>query len=483
MSRRPLLALAAIGALAAAAALVPGANAAPAAAAYQVYESPAGTMAYDDAVEPTIAANWKTDRALVIARTTPYSVSLNSRARTSTWSPRLGITTRYQTLDPIIWGDSENGRAIVSQLTGTTSLMDVTDDDGQSYRPAQGGGPSGVDHQTIGGGAFATINAPQVNNEVLSYPKAVWYCSQGLAAAFCSQSADGGFTYGPSRPIYSTLSAGPLAGCGGLHGHVNVRQDGTAMVPNKGCLSSDGTTLLADADKVGLALNSDNNTGPWTVEQVPDSTTRARMDPYVEADKANTMYLAYVDGTDKMKVAVKKKGGSWAKSIDVGLAAGVKSSAFPLVIAGSPGRAAVAYLGSKTGPEGKLDAQNTNFTGTWQLYISTTTDSGRTWSTKQATTDEKYPVQVGCIRKTSNTCNHRNLYDFNGITVDRLGRVLVIAADGCTEDRGCVDGVTYDKQTKRDDTNVGFIVRQECGPSLFVARQKALDAACKTYRR
>jgi hypothetical protein len=205
------------------------------------------------------------------------------------------------------------------------------------------------------------------------------------------------------------------------------------------------------------------------------------MDPYVEADRANTMYLAYVDGSDKMKVAVRKKGGSWATSVDVGKAAGVKSSAFPLVIAGSPGRAVVAYLGSKTGPDGTLDAQNAKFQGTWQLYISTTTDSGRTWSTQQVTKDEKYPVQVGCIRKTSNTCNHRNLYDFNGITVDRLGRVLIVAADGCVRGRGCVDGVQHDK--KADNTNVGFIVRQECGPSLFAERQRELDQQCKVWRR
>jgi hypothetical protein len=292
-----------------------------------------------------------------------------------------------------------------------------------------------------------------------------------VAAAFCSVSADGGMTYGPSRPIYTAANAGPVLGCVGLHGHVNVRQDGTAMVPNKGC---------AGSSKIGLATNNDNNTGPWTVETVPDSTTRARMDPYVEADRANTMYLAYVDGKDKMKVAVKKKGGTWAKSVDVGKAAGVLSTAFPLVIGGSPGRAAVAYLGSKTGPDGGLDAQNTKFEGTWQLYVSTTLDSGRTWTTQQVTKDERYPVQVGCIMKTSNTCNHRNLYDFNGITVDQLGRVLIVAADGCVPDRGCVNGVQHDK--KADNTNVGFIVRQECGISLFVDKQRELDKQCKVWR-
>jgi hypothetical protein len=481
---RSLLALAAVGALALAAATT-GAAGASSAAAYQVYEAPrSATMAYDDSVEPTIAANWKTGRAMIIANTTPYVVAFDSESRKASWQPAPGITTKYTTLDPIIWGDSENGRVIVSQLAGATSLMDVSDDGGESWTPSQGGGPSGVDHQTVGGGPYAATAKPPVT----TYPKAVWYCAQSVAAAFCSISTDGGMTFGPSRPLSTIVNGGPLTGCGGLHGHVNVRQDGTAMVPIKGCVdaATPGTALTDDANKVGVSLNSDNNTGPWTVEKVPDSTTRARMDPYIEADKANTMYLAYVDGTDKMKVAVKKKGGSWAKSVDIGKAAGVKSSAFPLVIGGSAGRAAVAYLGSKTGPDGTLDAQNTKFAGTWQLYVSTTTDSGKTWSTQQVTKDEKYPVQVGCIRKTSNTCNHRNLYDFNGITVDKLGRVLVMAADGCTPDRGCVDGVRYDKQVdasgEGDNTTVGFIVRQECGPSLFAEQQKALDAQCRIWR-
>jgi hypothetical protein len=473
-----LFALAAVGSLLAAA-LSSGTAGAASASAWQVYESPrSAKMAYDDAVEPTIGANWKNGRAMVIANTTPYIVSFNTSGHTATWTPSLGITTRYTTLDPILWSERETGRTIVSQLAGTTSLMDVSVDGGESWQPAQGGGPSGVDHQTVGGGPYAETLKPLT----ATYPRAVWYCSQGVASAFCSISTDGGLTYGPSKPLYTLANAGPLVGCGGLHGHVNVRPDGTAMVPNKGCLENPGTPLTSDASKVGLATNSDNNNGPWTVELVPDSSTRARMDPYVDADAANTTYLAYVDGTDKMKVAVKKKGGAWAKSVDVGKAAGVKSSAFPLVIGGSAGRVAVAYLGSKTAPEGNLDAQNARFEGTWQLYISTSLDSGRTWSTRQVTKDEKYPVQVGCIRKTSNTCNHRNLYDFNGISVDQLGRVLVVAADGCLPDRGCINGVQYDKQASGDDTNVAFVVRQECGPSLFADKQAALDKQCKVWR-
>ena len=56
-----------------------------------------------------------------------------------------------------------------------------------------------------------------------------------------------------------------------------------------------------------------------------------------------------------------------------------------------------------------------------------------------------------------------------------------------TPDAGRADIDAIIKQVEKgdpaDNTNVGFIVRQECGPSLFADKQKALDAACKRYRR
>jgi len=57
-------------------------------------------------------------------------------------------------------------------------------------------------------------------------------------------------------------------------------------------------------------------------------------------------------------------------------------------------------------------------------------DSGQTWTTADATPTD--PVQRGCIwnQGGSNPC--RNLLDFNDITVDKFGRVLVGYADGCT---------------------------------------------------
>src|SRR6185295_13093365 len=109
-------------------------------------------------------------------------------------SPPNAITTS----DPILSTDSATGRTFSSQLLGRTSLLSYTDDDGASWTPSQGSGiSSGVDHQTVGAGPFAP---PLVG---VTYPHAVYYCSQDLATAECAQSLDGGLTFGAAMPMYN----------------------------------------------------------------------------------------------------------------------------------------------------------------------------------------------------------------------------------------------------------------------------------------
>src|SRR4030095_13271957 len=64
------------------------------------------------------------------------------------------------------------------------------------------------------------------------------------------------------------------------------------------------------------------------------------------------------------------------------------------------------------------------------LYVATTYDGGQTWTTIDATPND--PVQRGAICTQGTTCaTGRNLLDFNDITIDDEGRVLVAYADGC----------------------------------------------------
>ena len=106
------------------------------------------------------------------------------------------------------------------------------------------------------------------------------------------------------------------------------------------------------------------------------------------------------------------------------------------------------------------------------LYVSMTYNGGRTWITTDTTPHN--PVQRGCVdlqgtsNKTAtdqNICNQRNLLDFNDITVDSLGRVLVAFADGCTGP--CA---THPRRTSHGAT--GTVMRLTRGRGLY----RAFDA-------
>ncbi len=189
--------------------------------------------------------------------------------------PRAAPTS----LDPILFTDHQTGRTFESQLSGVDSLTCYTDDDGTTWTPSTGGGiPSGVDHQTIGGGPFSSGGLGAL--PTTDYPNAVYYCSQDIATAFCAASHDGGTTFGAGVPTYSLLD------CGGLHGHIKVGPDGTAYLPNKGCgdarpRSSPRTTALS-----------------WNVSKVPGATP-GDSDPSVGVGANGTVYFGYVGADGK----------------------------------------------------------------------------------------------------------------------------------------------------------------------------------------
>jgi hypothetical protein len=293
--------------------------------------------------------------------------------------------------------------------------LEYSDDDGNIFVPSQGSGiVSGVDHQTIGGGPLAPPLTRDPN--LPGYPNGVYYCAQALGPANCALSLDGGETFGPAVPMWTTE-------CGGLHGHLKVASnDGTVYVPNRGC-----------GGRHGLAVSTDNGIN-WTIRTVPNTAT-GESDPSIGIATDGTVYYGFVDGDGHPKIAVSHdKGATWdtwnsdrgtATFIDVGATFGLQNAVFADVVAGDPDRAAFAFHGSPTaGP-----FQDASFDGVWDLYVAHTYDGGRTWTTVKATND---PTQRGCIwlGGASNPC--RNLLDFMDATIDAQGRVLVGYADGCT---------------------------------------------------
>jgi hypothetical protein len=411
-----------------------------------------------DAGEPSVGVNWKTNRAMFISNLTTFRVSFDDSCPTSpaaVWEDKSAPNS-VRSLDPILFTDHgydpQNptvGRTIISQLTGQDSLSAYTDDDGDSWVPGQGGGiPSGVDHQSVGAGPY---HMPLTGGTPV-YPHAIYYCSQDVATAFCARSDDGGLTFGPGVPAYL------LTECANLHGHVKVAPDGTVYVPNQDCGSNQAVVV------------SEDNGMTWSVRPAP-GTGPSRSDPTVGIGRGDAtggkgrIYLAYASDDKKAGVVVSDDHGlTWKNNFDVGSLVGIKAAAFPVMVAGDDGRAAAGFLASTTAG----DAANRAFPGQFHLYVFTTYDGGATWLASDATPND--PVQVNGIHLGGGSPPHRNLLDFNGIDVDRQGRVLVAYADGCTGP-ACAQapagafGNSY--------TAVATIARQTGGRRLFAGSDPA----------
>jgi hypothetical protein len=395
--------------------------------------------------EPSIGNSFKTGSSFYQAYLSTYKVSFDDSVSppAASWSDVSAkaangcVVGSTQSLDPILYTDPTTGRTFQSQLSGVDSLTCYTDDEGVTWHPSTGGGiPSGVDHQTLGGGNFV---AGDPLNAANLYPRAVYYCSQDIATAFCALSRDGGTTFGAGVPVYNLLD------CGGLHGHIMVAPDGTAYVPNKSCGGHQGVTVSSDNGKT------------WTVHTVPNSIP-GDSDPAVSIGANGTVYLAYANGDGTQHVAVSHdKGATWVNDYNVGAIQGVKNVVFPTAVAGDDNRAAVSFIGTTTAGNYQDAA---NFHGSWHLYTAFTYDGGASWVTVDDTPSD--PVQIGSICTGGTTCgNDRNLLDFIGSTIDKQGRVEVGYADGCTGSCPTTGVNNFDAYAT--------IARQSAGLTMFAA--------------
>jgi hypothetical protein len=414
---------------------------------FENYPAPSSLADANDAGEPSIGTDWASDATMYQSGLSTFKVGFDDSTTpaTASWSDVSANATNgcpqgsTTSLDPILFTDHQTGRTFESQLSGVDSLTCWTDDDGQTWNPSEGGGiPSGVDHQTIGGGPYSAGGVGALPTS--DYPNAVYYCSQDIATAFCATSRDGGTTFGAGVPTYSLLD------CGGLHGHVKVAPDGTVYLPNKGCGSEEA-----------VVVSTDNGTS-WTVRHVTGSTP-GDSDPSVGIGDNGTVYFGYVGADGRPGVAVSTdQGRTWSHQQVVGTEFGIQNAVFPAMVAGDDDRASLAYIGTPTGGNYQDSA---NFDGVWHVYVTTTYDGGQSWVTSDATPDD--PVQRGSICTAGTTCaNDRNLLDFIDVTIDDQGRVEVAYADGCID--ACVD----DPAQNNHDA-YATIARQSTGATLLSA--------------
>lgn len=434
---------------------------------FTTYPAPATLPDSNSAGEPSIGTDWTSGATMYQSFLSTYRVTFDDSTRPATarWAdasaglangcPQGGLTS----LDPILFTDHSTGRTFESQLSGQDSLTCYTDDDGATWNPSTGGGiPSGVDHQTVGGGAYSDDDPLKPLGGALGYADAVYYCSQDIAAAFCAASHDGGRTFGAGVPTYSLLD------CGGLHGHVKVAPDGTAYLPNKACGSN-----------AAVVVSTDGGT-TWTVHKVPGSSP-SDADPSVGVGANGTVYVGYVGADGRPGVAVSHdRGSTWSAPQTVGTEFGIRNAVFPAMVAGDDDRATLAFIGTPTGGNYQDTA---TFKGVWHLYLATTYDGGATWVTSDATPHD--PVQRGSICTGGTTCgSDRNLLDFIDATVDRTGHVEAAFADGCI--KTCVTDPSQTSGAGPADAQAAYatIARQSSGLGLFSAYDPQVNLKLKT---
>src|SRR5213596_1394715 len=421
-----------------------------------------------DAGEPSIGVNWNSPNSAsgvtnfqsdLQTLFIKFDDSCPANGQSATWYNSPAPTSQFIDSDPIGFTDRQTGRVFAGELTLTSPSCKVsfTDTDGldqlgqpsyAGWSPSSGPLGSGIDHETIGGGPYHAPAPPHG-----PYPNAVYYCSQDLVTAFCLRSDDGGATYGPPVPTYTTQ-------CGGLHGHVKVTPDGTVYLPNNSC---SGT---------GAVVVSEDNGLTWNIRPVQNANSQTRananlQDPAVGVDSNGRVYFAMssstvagsaAGGSNAVVATSTDRGQTWQNIYDVGEVYGLKNIAFPTAVAADASRAVVAFYGSTTTGD---ESANT-FNGIWHLYVASTFDGGLHWTTTDVT--PKDPMQRGCIWMHGGADICRNLLDFFDMTVDKQGRVQVGYVDGCT-DGACVQAASTAKGNAY--TARGVIARQSSGRRLL----------------
>jgi hypothetical protein len=468
------------------------------------YQPPVGFPRRDTSGEPSVGVNWNTGNILAMSRFQANRATFNDSTSpanplTVSWFPR-SLTGVVVGADPILYTDPITGRTIAGELiaAGGTTQGGISDDDLTTFTATfQTGATNGTDHQTIGGGPPNPYVRDPVTSQIIrqpatAYPHLVYYASQQIAYAAIATSFDGGLTYDPAVPMWSLLQ------CTGLHGHIKVAPDGTVYVPNRNC-----------NNKAAIAVSEDNGLN-WSIRLIPTSSSEAD-DPSIGIGAGGRLYVGYTSSDKRPHVAVSDdKGLTWRDDYDlsIGIPGGLLASVFPAVVAGDNNRAAVFFIATNspntnssdpTGTDGEEanspnpDDPTDDFIGTWYPYIATTCDGGKTWSVVKADRDPlrpgvKNPAQQGVVCKNGTTCpgpdtgepvDTRNLLDFNDITVDARGRIVVVYADGCISNN-CVNLPDHSaSRLGNDGTATLTLIRQNGGMRLF----KEFDAGSPTAPR
>jgi hypothetical protein len=356
------------------------------------------------------------------------------------------------TSDPMLWVDTDTDRVFSPQMFPVLlcSSFIVSDDDGATWLevPGVSCGLPVIDHQKVASGPPPAGSAFMP----VGYPNLVTYCYNKVTATHCAVSVDGGMKFAYDAMIDTS----PLAptvdtqfSCGGINGHQHHARDGTIYVP-----------YGFNCGQAFVAVSTD---GGMTYVRHNLGVPNIGLDPEVTSTPDGTAYLfsKLSDGPVYMlrsRDHFETYDGPFIVSPPE-----VKTTAFLGMTAGSDGRVAFGYLGTKSDKKVEDDVEDD---AVWNAYVTMTLDAespSPTFVTVRAN-DNGDPVQRGsiCMLKECHDGN-RNLLDFVDLHIGPDGRLFFAYTDGCTS-KACTafDGKVDDS---RDSELV--VARLAVGPSLY----------------
>lgn len=320
------------------------------------------------------------------------------------------------TEDPYLFVDEVTGRVLSTDFMLPCTAISRSDDAGKSWRTSITACDM-LDHQTIFAG-------PPVVSDMEDYPNVVYYCAVDAGAATvaaavsCLKSRDGGATFGRTgEPAFVDIYPTQSAECPGGSGHGVAGSDGWIYLPRGIC------------SEPWLAISRDEGAS-WHHVRVARMKMgadggRVDHDAAVAVDREGNLYYSWTGADLKPYLAVSRdKGASWSRPVMIA-PPGVRIATLIALDVASPGRLAVAFVGS--------NKQKAFGTGEYDGYMMATANALAPDPVFYATTVNAPGDPIDGVCSTGSCGSNREFID---VAIAPDGTPWAAFSDGCFDD-GC----------------------------------------------
>jgi hypothetical protein len=282
------------------------------------------------------------------------------------------------------------------------------------------------------------------------FPEILYYCFNRVVDSNCGRSLDGGQSFLPTAtPAF--LGFDPEAGglCGGLHGHIATDpNDGSLYLPKGHC----------GFPWIGISRDGGDT---WRRVQVSKTVGTNGIQTAVAVDADGNMFYTWWDNEEQLPYLATStdRGLTWSDPLMIA-PPGVNEVNFPTIAAGSRGRIALTFPGTKSDNRGDKNRP-------WNAYVVISTNALASNPLFLSTTGNPLsdPIHRG-------DCQNRcaGMFDFLDVIVSpHDGAMWATATDTCTTQNNCINssaaGNSPSGRGVSSDMD-GVAIRQVGGPRI-----------------